>query len=609
MVTYKIILKKVIGLEYKEGKTNLLTIVPLLILVCIAPLIVYIKIVLLEGVFFEYWTGIKEMRDYFSYNKMLCILLCTGTAAITFISALLKKKIHIKKVHMYVPMGIYALLIILSTIFSEYKNVALYGFVQRYEGMLVLLSYIVILFIVINLIDDEKKIKFILGALMISAAIIGTIGIFQYFGLDLFTTDFGRKLILGSKYDMLAHKLKFILPKKTIYSTLYHYNYVGSYMAMLFPLTFTLALLIKDKVAKFSIGILSFLMFANWIACNSRGGFLGGLLAIIILIIMLRKYIIKKWKFILGTFLIFLLILVGFNKTASGQISKRLSSAFKDAAMLFKEGSQPIIDDVRIEGNQIIFTDSEGTLKIQNNKNDISFKDSDNNEIKVNVDGKGGMTLEDSRYKDYTVYLGSMRWEKEKYRRVEVHKKNVKLEFIVISNNFRFVNHNREVVNLKPVEHWGFEGKEKLGSARGYIWSRSIPLLKKTILLGYGPDTFTIYFPQHDYIGKIKAYGTMNMIVDKPHNLYLQIALSTGIVSLIAVIALFIMYFIASIKLYFRNDFSDFYSIVGLGIFVAVIGYLGAGFFNDSVVSVAPVFWVLLGVGVSINKKLASMDK
>ena len=28
------------------------------------------------------------------------------------------------------------------------------------------------------------------------------------------------------------------------------------------------------------------------------------------------------------------------------------------------------------------------------------------------------------------------------------------------------------------------------------------------------------------------------------------------------------------------------------------------GFFNDSSVSVAPVFWVLLGTGISINMKL-----
>jgi len=37
-------------------------------------------------------------------------------------------------------------------------------------------------------------------------------------------------------------------------------------------------------------------------------------------------------------------------------------------------------------------------------------------------------------------------------------------------------------------------------------------------------------------------------------------------------------------------------------IFSAIISYCMAGFFNDSVVSVAPVFWVLLGLGIAMNK-------
>ena len=37
-----------------------------------------------------------------------------------------------------------------------------------------------------------------------------------------------------------------------------------------------------------------------------------------------------------------------------------------------------------------------------------------------------------------------------------------------------------------PVESFGFNGVERLGSNRGYIYSRSIPLLKHNIILGAG---------------------------------------------------------------------------------------------------------------------------
>ena len=71
-------------------------------------------------------------------------------------------------------------------------------------------------------------------------------------------------------------------------------------------------------------------------------------------------------------------------------------------------------------------------------------------------------------------------------------------------------------------------------SNRGYIWSRSIPMIKNTIFLGHGPDTFLFYFPQYEYDAKVKWTGTPMMIVDKPHNMFIQTAINTGLISLIA---------------------------------------------------------------------------
>ncbi|HHX61128.1 MAG TPA: hypothetical protein GX707_10515 [Epulopiscium sp.] len=40
---------------------------------------------------------------------------------------------------------------------------------------------------------------------------------------------------------------------------------------------------------------------------------------------------------------------------------------------------------------------------------------------------------------------------------------------------------------------------------------------------------------------------------------------------------------------------------MSIGIFAAICGYLIAGLFNDSVVSVAPVFWILWGLGIGLT--------
>ena len=40
---------------------------------------------------------------------------------------------------------------------------------------------------------------------------------------------------------------------------------------------------------------------------------------------------------------------------------------------------------------------------------------------------------------------------------------------------------------------------------------------------------------------------------------------------------------------------------MGISVMLGIVGYLAAGMFNDSVVSVAPIFWILLGVGAALN--------
>ena len=129
-------------------------------------------------------------------------------------------------------------------------------------------------------------------------------------------------------------------------------------------------------------------------------------------------------------------------------------------------------------------------------------------------------------------------------------------------------------------------------------------MLKSTIVAGKGPDTFALYFPQYDFLNKLRYYQTGGIFVDKAHNMYLQTALNTGILSLLALLAIFGMYAVSSIKIYWKEDFSGFLPAAGAACFVAFCGYAVAGLANDSVISVAPVFWALLGLGVWINIKL-----
>jgi xanthine/uracil permease len=50
-----------------------------------------------------------------------------------------------------------------------------------------------------------------------------------------------------------------------------------------------------------------------------------------------------------------------------------------------------------------------------------------------------------------------------------------------------------------------------------------------------------------------------------------------------------------------NNFFED--EAIFIGIFFGIVSYLIAGIFNDSIVAIAPIFWLFLGVSMSLQHR------
>jgi O-antigen ligase len=559
------------------------------------PMMVYMKLVKLKPIESANWQVVDEHPDFFNYFKSQWLIAAAVLAAIIFFGYTMIKALKIEYKFVYIPIGLYALLIILSTVFSEYRDVALGGFVARYEGMNTLLCYLVLMFTVINLVKSEKQVQFLIKVLMISALIIGLIGLFQLFELDLFRTDFGKRLILPKAYHGTLENVNFRFEKTYIYSTLTNPNYVGSYMVMLIPIAITAFIYFKKTWQKAGMAVLTLLFIANLLGSRSRAGLIGMIVAAFFGIILLRKIIFKRKLVFFGITAAAIAVFVVINASLNGLLTNRILSEIK---IMFSSDVQFYdLKDITFSENKVSIVSSTETLNIVKNSEELSFYDTSGNILNINQKNKNDeitITFEEEGYKDYSIIL--------KKNLLTLKQKNTSVDFVILDDGIGLIGNSNKLVNqIEKAPSIGFEGKERLGSARGYIWSRSIPLLKNSILLGYGPDTFTIKFPQEDYIGKIRGYGTARMIVDKPHNMYLQIALNTGILSLLAFLTICGAYIIDSIRLYFKNLDNSFVCLTGTGIFLGICGYLAAAVFNDSMVAIASVFWILLGLGFVCN--------
>ncbi|MDW5300410.1 MAG: O-antigen ligase family protein, partial [Sedimentibacter sp.] len=514
----------------------------------------------------------------------------------------LKHKISIQKYNRYyIPMAIYALFVVLSTFMSLYRNVALLGFADMYQGMSVLLCYVLLTFIIMNFVNTERDVKIIIYSFVILGIIVGILGLSQYFGYDFLQTEVGKHLITPKSLE--DANIEFTFGKYTIYATMYNTNFVGSFGALLLPITVMLYLNSGEKKKDFIFFISSVLTYTTWLGCNSRAGYIGIMVAGIIGIVMFRNVLKEKYKKICLLIIIYIIIAIAFNIASNGRVFGQFSrlSPLLEAEKLktIQEGQKVRFEEVSVKNNTFTIKTTGEEIKGTVVNCEVTFEDGEGNILDILKDTNDYITFRDERYRDYSF----RHTDGFPFINAKIYNRPLNLYAMeddtvkVISMNMKLT----EPVTAPRIKL--FDGRETFASNRGYIWSRTLPMLKNTLFIGYGPDNYCLMFPQEDYVGRFNTGKSMtNIVVDKPHNMYMQTAVNTGAISLISLIFIWVTYLIGSFKLYSRKKIHTLLEYMGASAFLSVTAYLAAGIFNDNIVSVAPLFWIILGLGIGINK-------
>ena len=588
-----------------------------------------------------YWSnGETDQTDFFSHCKMVCILIAAVCAIVFILYRLCVQNLAIKKTYLYIPMAVYALFVLISYAASDYKQFALYGYNDRFEGTLALLAYMVVLFAIITLVNGENNIKVVMYALFVSAALLGILGVSQGTGHDFFRTVFGQKLItpnveLGDGtmlYDAIdaaaangEQALKFTFQNKEIYQTVYNINYVSFYLTLLLPVVGLLFIRSVERwkeEAKWKPvvwGALFALLLYNLIGSASSGGFLGMGIVVLMALIVLNKKILRWWKPLL--ILIVITALIGgltFDRW-KGELGYAFKSTVGSSETTASE-EEAEVDPEKLTGHLDYLTTSDDhftasidgvalDFSIDSAMAQVSATDKDGKPVAFELvgDGEKKTFLVDNEAFKNVLVMPAIDDDRTLYI---ILRTNNPVEkdwlFGFTDEGVYYFNDKGNRVSLTEIPAVGFEGNGDFGNGRGYIWSRTIPMMKDTVLLGHGADTYCLYFPHNDYVGKYNAGNFANVleiIVDKPHNMYMGAWIGTGGISVLALLALFLIYIVQSIRIYFRKDFADmeFLDVAGVGIMLGIVGFLFTGLVDDSTVSVMPMFYTMLGLGVVIN--------
>jgi putative inorganic carbon (HCO3(-)) transporter len=133
--------------------------------------------------------------------------------------------------------------------------------------------------------------------------------------------------------------------------------------------------------------------------------------------------------------------------------------------------------------------------------------------------------------------------------------------------------------------------------ARATIWRATWSIVAARPLLGYGPETFGLVFTRVFPPELVYVQGRA-VLVDRAHNLILDTLVSTGIVGLLAFVALVATSLTVGVRR-FAQTTERWVRIVLAAALAAAVGHLAETQFSFPVTTTAALFWLALGMLVA----------
>ena len=547
-------------------------------IVFVVPLIVLLKKINVYDSAYFLFGPIEFTSDFFTYYKAMAlqfgaVILLIGTVWLRWKETEKSWKLDLFEVILVS----FAFVVILSFCFSQFKTVAWSGWIGRFEGTATWLSYVTFTFCIYNLVRTKKEANIIMGAFMLSTLVISIIGVFQFLGMDFYQTGLGERLILGSYYENFKGSIDIALEKGTVYGTLYNPNYIGSLVALAFPIGLYLISETKSLQWRLIIGIILGLQLIILAGSKSTTGFVAltiGVVVYFIMFIFQRGF--QKKRIVTGVLIIIALIigvsqtnlfqnqydkLINSLTTVESEYNPFINVSYDEPVLTVtiddgdKYHIEPVGYDIKVydkDWNLLERQDLEDRhrFRLVNQYDFLVDKIHSTGKINVSVTNKAldkGQVMSFDLINDTQFSLGYNLFTEEK------------------------INNDVEVIKLSA--------SERLFTNRGYIWNRSIPLIMNKPLLGYGADTYILNFPHMDLIGR--PVIMTNDVVDKPHNIYIQILINFGFAGGILFFSL-VCYTLSKM----RSSL----------LIASIIGWLVVGIANDSVVFVTYMFFCMMGL-------------
>ncbi|MDI3257115.1 MAG: O-antigen ligase family protein [Kyrpidia sp.] len=544
----KHVLRRSVYLEAQQRADRWITGV-FLLLVALVPIIMRLKLftfispVLYPGVM---GTGIKG--DMFTYYKYVFLLIATSAAVLLFLYKMTRGRYEVNPGYINVPLLIVFLLVLVSGLAAPYKSLALGGDFSRFEGTVTYLCYFALFLIAANVEYTNRKADLLMYALALPVAVNVIISLMYFYGHDTFQIPWFRELLVPPGPGAQS-------TTGYLVTTLANPNYLSGFAAVAAALFWARAMWDGGRWPRWAADVvLAVLSFAAVLASTSTSGFATlVVIAVMLVVAGVRLRPRRGWLGFAVPVVAFVLVFAGMNQHNSLVWTKTIGAfihlgGLRPAAV---PGEGPESGAVAAFAPRALAAD------------DTSSAIGRGTAAPSLSGGREGVPA--GRAVQAAAAAGAP------------------------------APNAPDGVYLPPA-------RTGAGDGRVYIWKRTLPMIAERPWLGHGLDTYMFYFPQDDP-EKNSNLSDYNVIVDKPHNMYLGFAFGAGVPALAALLALFVLHAWRTVRTLWRRILPGQAVQMLVPLFAAWLAYLVQGLVNDSVIGVSAVAWVLFGVAVSVLRR------
>jgi len=534
-----------------------------------------------------------------------------------------KLKPYLKRIPIILSL-VYLAFAFVSTVASSYLYTSFFGTIDREEGLFMWLVYFIVFAATMFYVRTQTQIRPILFALAFSSIIMGAIGVSQLLDRDFFDTAVAEWLVTAGVDGVSNMQTRFTIA----HGTLYNPNTFGKYTAMVAPILLITAVTYSGKIyTKFFLFAGGAFMLFSVFASSSLGGFIGIATAAGVLIVTyvcnLVYNLVKSDRVVartnalrIGALFVAMAVAIVAVITFIESVNTRFHT-FRNRLFDSINAEPPTLVRYRFDGNTMygyhgddrFFAISIHTVDPQVTEGWFTAYNGQGQPLAISepIVGEETVTWHLSGTELWT--MGITR-NNELMHSFSVGPQGQTNLFLLTLIDGNIYGNPRTIygdwIDLsQEIPSWGFEGQYRWGSSRGYIWARAFPLMPRRTLIGSGPDTFINVFPQHDMAGLHEAFGDPYQVVDKAHNMFIQTWITTGGVSAIALFGLFAFYIFTTFwgLITAKNEPLSIYGL-RLGLLAGISAFVMSSMATDSTIGSTGVFFVLLGLGYSVNEFL-----